>query len=163
MLDLIAARDRVNAFFTMPQPLSDRKEESSLLISDRTIAGDLSSAQRTSFQSFCQWDGSRNVHDGQECTGLFRQPNGHAQEDLVALMVAGFSDNHGKSLRTADDRPPTDEPVIAIRCNGGERFVIESSCSTRVEIRWCNWQFYCPRLPINVHFELCSDLSAKFF
>ena len=37
-MDLIAARDGVNSSVTMPQPLSDGKEESSLLILDRTIA-----------------------------------------------------------------------------------------------------------------------------
>ena len=37
-------------------------------------------------------------------TGQTTQPNGASQQSLVALMVAGFSDNHSKSVRTADDK-----------------------------------------------------------
>ena len=46
-----------------------------------------------------------------DSTGQTTQPNGSSGQILVALMVAGFSDSHSKSVRTADDRPPTDEPV----------------------------------------------------
>ena len=45
------------------------------------------------------------------CTGETTQPNGSTGQDLVALMVAGFPDNHCESVRTAEDRPPTNKPV----------------------------------------------------
>ena len=41
-------------------------------------------------------------------TGHLAQPNGSSQQHLVALLVAGFSDNHSKSVRTADDKPTSD-------------------------------------------------------
>lgn len=46
-------------------------------------------------------------------TGEMAQPNGSSGESLVALMVAGFSDNHCKSVRTADDRPTSEALVPA--------------------------------------------------
>ena len=44
-------------------------------------------------------------------TGQSAQPNGSSGQNLVALMVAGFPDNHCKSMKTTDNSPPTDEPV----------------------------------------------------
>lgn len=45
------------------------------------------------------------------CTGQTTQPNGPNGQSLVALMVAGFPDSHSGSVMTAEDRPPTNEPV----------------------------------------------------
>ena len=85
--------------------------------------------------------------------GRFRQPNGHANEDLVALMVAGFSDNHSETVRTADDRPPTNGPVEPENTdsrNPCQRKTLDKDCGCLSVIEEAERQGFEPWVPLRV-------------
>ena len=87
------------------------------------------------------------------CTGNFRQPNGHAKEDLVALMVAGFSDNHSESVRTADDRPSSDALAQAQNTdsrNPCQRKTLDKDCGCLSALDKAERQGFEPWVPLRV-------------
>ena len=87
------------------------------------------------------------------CTGQFRQPNGHVKEDLVALMVAGFSDNYSESVRTADDRPSSDALALAQNTdsrNPCQRKTLDKDCGCLSVLDKAERQGFEPWVPLRV-------------
>jgi hypothetical protein len=87
------------------------------------------------------------------CTGQTTQPDGSTGQSLVALMVAGFPDNHCDSVRTAEDRPPTDEPVEPENTdsrNPCQRKTLDTDCGCLSAIDKAERQGFEPWVPLRV-------------
>ena len=86
-------------------------------------------------------------------TGHLAQPNGASQQSLVALMVAGFSDSHSKSVRTADDRPTSDAMAQAQNTdsrNPCQRKTLGKDCGCLSVLDKAERQGFEPWVPLRV-------------
>ena len=86
-------------------------------------------------------------------TGQSAQPNGSSGQNLVALMVAGFPDNHCKSMKTTDNSPPTDEPVKPENTdsrNPCQRTTLDTDCGCLSAIDKAERQGFEPWVPLRV-------------
>ena len=87
------------------------------------------------------------------CTGQTTQPNGSTGQSLVAVMVAGFPGNHSGSVRTAEDRPPTNEPVEPENTdsrNPCQRKTLDKDCGCLSAIDKAERQGFEPWVPLRV-------------
>ena len=86
-------------------------------------------------------------------TGQTTQPNGSSGQILVALMVAGFSDSHSKSVRTADDRPTSDAMAQAQNTdsrNPCQRKTLGKDCGCLSVLDKAERQGFEPWVPLRV-------------
>ena len=85
------------------------------------------------------------------CTDQTTQPNGSTRQSLIALMDAGFSDNHCESVRTAEDSPPTNEPVEPENTdsrNPCQRKTLDKDCGCLSAIDKAERQGFEPWVPL---------------
>jgi hypothetical protein len=94
-----------------------------------------------------------HLHRSSDSTGQTTQPNGSNGQSLVALMVAGFPDNHSGSVMTAEDRPPTNEPVVPENTdsrNPCQRKTLDTDCGCLSAIDKAERQGFEPWVPLRV-------------
>ncbi len=85
------------------------------------------------------------------CTGKNAQPKHDTDHGLVALMVAGLSGNHSEPLTTAEDRPPTNEPVEPENTdsrNPCQRKTLDKDCGCLSAIDKAERQGFEPWVPL---------------
>ena len=82
------------------------------------------------------------------------QPNGSSQQSLVALMVACFSDNHSKSVRTADDKLTSNALSQAQNTdsrNPCQRKTLDKDCGCLMATDKAEREGFEPSEPLRVH------------
>ena len=87
------------------------------------------------------------------CTGLSDDQTDEHHKHLVALMVAGFSDNHSESVRTIDDRPSSDALTLAQNTDSRnlcQRKTLDKDCGCLSVIDKAERQGFEPWVPLRV-------------